>query len=136
MEWYLYLVLAKAKKRIYLFIAVIYIVYFSVLSVIQNTSIYLSIYLSMALQPFGPWPLFQFLNLYTAARTPWTGDQPIAKPLTAHRAAQTQNNYTQTPMPHVGLEPTIPVFERALDRAATVIGNSEFTASNNWMINE
>jgi hypothetical protein len=29
-----------------------------------HQSIYLSIYLSMALQPFvGPWPLFQFLDL-------------------------------------------------------------------------
>jgi hypothetical protein len=29
-------------------------------------SIYLSIYLSMALQPVvGPWPLFQFLHLFT-----------------------------------------------------------------------
>jgi hypothetical protein len=31
-------------------------------------------YLSTALQPFvGPWPLFQFLNLYTVGRTSWTG---------------------------------------------------------------
>jgi FAD synthase len=39
-----------------------------------------------------------------------------------------QNKRTQTSMPRVGLEPTIPDFERsetvhALDRAATVIGN-------------
>jgi hypothetical protein len=58
-----------------------------------NTSIYLSIYLSMALQPLlGPWPLFQFLiSTYTAGRTPWTGDQSVARPLSAHRTAQTQN---------------------------------------------
>jgi hypothetical protein len=36
---------------------------------------------STALQPFGPWPLSQFLNLYTVGRTPWTGDQPVARPL-------------------------------------------------------
>jgi hypothetical protein len=24
--------------------------------------------------PCGPWPLFQFLNLYTVVRTPWTGE--------------------------------------------------------------
>jgi hypothetical protein len=36
--------------------------------------------------PRGPWPLFQFLNLYTVGWTPWTGDQPIASPL------PTQNN--------------------------------------------
>jgi hypothetical protein len=34
--------------------------------------------LSMGLQPFvGPWLLFQFLNLLTVGRTPWTGDQPV-----------------------------------------------------------
>jgi hypothetical protein len=40
---------------------------------------------------------------------------------------QTRNKYSQTSMPRVGSEPTIPAFERAktvhaLDRAATVIG--------------
>jgi hypothetical protein len=73
--------------------------------------------ISMALQPFvRPWPLFQFFNLYTVGRTPWTGDQPVARPLPKHRLnAQS--------MPRVGLETTTPVFERAktvhaLDRAA------------------
>jgi hypothetical protein len=64
----------------------------------------------MALQPFGP----------------WTGDQPVARPLPAHRTTQTPNKRTQTSMPRVGFEPTISVFERAktvhvLDRVATVI---------------
>jgi hypothetical protein len=77
----------------------------------------------------GPWTLFQFLNLYTVGRTPWTGDQSVARPLPTHRRTQTQNKRTQTP---VGLEPTIPAFERAkmihaLDRAATVIGQYECT---------
>jgi hypothetical protein len=82
----------------------------------------------MALQPFvGPWPLCQFLNLYTVRRTLWTGDQPVARPLPAHRTTQTQNKRTQTSMPRVGFEPTTPVFERpkkvhALDRAAAVMG--------------
>jgi hypothetical protein len=31
-----------------------------------------------------PWTLFQFLNIYTVGRTPWTGDQPVAKPLPTH----------------------------------------------------
>jgi hypothetical protein len=36
-------------------------------------------YLSMALQSFvRPWPLFNFLILYTVGRIPWTGDQPVA----------------------------------------------------------
>jgi hypothetical protein len=43
-----------------------------------------------------------------------------------HRATQTQNKWRQTPVPQVGFEPTIPVFERAktfyaLDHEATVI---------------
>jgi hypothetical protein len=48
----------------------------------------------MVLQPFGPWPLFQFLNLDIVGRTPWTGDQPVARPLPAHRTAQTQKKHT------------------------------------------
>jgi hypothetical protein len=70
---------------------------------------------------------FSFFILYTVSRTPWTGDQPVALPLSIHRTTQTQNKRTQTSMPLVGFEPTIPVFEqektvRASDRAATVIG--------------
>jgi hypothetical protein len=81
----------------------------------------------MALQPFvGPWPFFGFFIFYAVGMTPWTGDQPVIRPLPAHRTAQTHNKSTQTSMPQVGFEPTIPVFELAktvheLDRAATVI---------------
>jgi hypothetical protein len=76
--------------------------------------------------PCGPWPLFQFLNLFTVDRTPWTGDQPGARPL----HTQTQNKRTQTSIPLVGLEHTIPVSERAktvhaLDPVATVIGQPD-----------
>jgi hypothetical protein len=80
--------------------------------------------------PFvGPWPLFSFLILYTVGSTPWTGDQPVARPASTHRTTETQNKRTQTSMPWVGFEPTIPVLERAktvhaLDRAATVTGCS------------
>jgi hypothetical protein len=91
--------------------------------------IYLFIHLLMTLQPFvGPWPLLQFRNLfYTAGRTPWTGNQPVVRPLPTRRTTQAQNKRTQTSMSSVGFEPTIPAFERAktvhaLDRAATVIG--------------
>jgi hypothetical protein len=83
----------------------------------------------MALQPFvGPWPFFfSFLILYRFVRIPYTGDQSVARPLPAHRIAQTQNKSTQTSMPRVGFEPKIPVFELAetvhvLEIAATVIG--------------
>jgi hypothetical protein len=42
---------------------------------------------------------------YTVDRTHWKGDQPVARPLPAHRTAQTQNTRTQTSLPQV--------FERA-----------------------
>jgi hypothetical protein len=44
----------------------------------------------MALQPFvGPWPLLQFRNhFYTDGRTPWTSDQPVARPLHTHRSVR------------------------------------------------
>jgi hypothetical protein len=73
-------------------------------------------------------PFFQFLNPIHRRRIPWKGDQPVARSLPTHRSTQTQNKHTQTSMPRVGFEPTIPAFERAntvhaLDRAVTVIGN-------------
>jgi hypothetical protein len=82
----------------------------------------------MALQPFvGPWPLFSFLIIYTVGRTPYTGDQAVARPLPIHTTTQTQNKRTQTSIPLVGFITTTPVFKRAktvhvLDRAANVIG--------------
>jgi hypothetical protein len=83
----------------------------------------------MSVQPIvGTWPLLQFLDLYTVGRTPWTGYQPVTRHLLTHRTTQKENKRTQTSMPQVEFEPTIPVFERAktvhaLDRAATVIGS-------------
>jgi hypothetical protein len=38
---------------------------------------------------------FSFLILYTVGRTPWTRDQPFARPLPTHRTTQTQNKRTQ-----------------------------------------
>jgi hypothetical protein len=32
---------------------------------------------------------FSFLLLHTVGRTPWLGEQPVARPLPAHRAIQT-----------------------------------------------
>jgi hypothetical protein len=92
----------------------------------------------MAIQPFiGPWPLLQFSNLfYTDGRTPWTGDQPVARSLIIHRTTQTQNKRTHKhPCLSVRLEATIPAFERAktvhaLDRSATVIGFHSTTIVN------
>jgi hypothetical protein len=77
---------------------------------------------------------FILLTFYTIGRTPWTNDQPIAKPLPTHRTAQTQNNCPKNSMSIVGFEPTIPVFERAkavhdLNCAVTLIVKSVF-----WLI--
>jgi hypothetical protein len=79
---------------------------------------------------------FSFLIPYTVGKTPWTSDQPVARPLPTHRTTPTENKHTQTSVPCVGLEPTIPAFERAktvhaLDRAATVIGNNEYVTGKN-----
>jgi hypothetical protein len=85
------------------------------------------IHSSVVLQTFvGPWAILSFLIYYTVGRTPRTGDQSIRRPLPSHRTAQAQNKRTQTSMPQVKFEPTVPVFERAktfhaLDRAVTVI---------------
>jgi hypothetical protein len=81
-----------------------------------DLSLYLSIYLSIYLRlysPCGHWPPFQFLNPYTVARTPWTGDYPLAMALPTHRTTQTLNKCTQIYMPEVWFEPTIPLFEWA-----------------------
>jgi hypothetical protein len=83
----------------------------------------------MTLQPL--WTLASFFSflicIYTVGRTPWAGDQPIARPLPTHRTTQTQNKRTQISMPRVGFEPKIPVFERvktvhALERETNLIG--------------
>jgi hypothetical protein len=91
-----------------------------------HLSIYLSIYGSTALC----WTLaaFQFLDLLHG-RTPWTGDEPAAWRLPTHMTTKTQNKRTQTSIPQVEIESTIPVCERAetnhaldaLDRAVTVL---------------
>jgi hypothetical protein len=89
-----------------------------------------SLYDSIAFWTFTPF--FSFLILHTIGRTPWTGDQPVARPLPTHGTTQTQNKRTQTSMPQAGFEPMTAVFERAKtvrasDRATTVIGGSHST---------
>jgi hypothetical protein len=66
----------------------------------------------MVQQLFGHWPLFQFLDLYTVGRTPWTVDQPVARPLPTQRKTETQKKRTPTFVPLVGFDPTTPVFKR------------------------
>jgi hypothetical protein len=75
----------------------------------------------------GPGHFFSFVILYTVSRTPWMGDQPVARPLSMYRSSQTQNKRTQISMPQVGFEPMNPMFMQAktvqaLDRTASVIG--------------
>jgi hypothetical protein len=90
-------------------------------------------YLCLYSHFLGRGRFFSFLILYTVGWAPWTGDQPVARPLFAHRTTQKQNKHTQTSISRVGFEPTIPVFElaktvHALDRAATEIGICVFLA--------
>jgi hypothetical protein len=59
---------------------------------------------------------FSFLISYTVGRSPWTGDQYVARLLPAYGIAQTQNKRTEKSMPRVGFEPMTPVFEWAGSR--------------------
>jgi hypothetical protein len=75
----------------------------------------------------------QFLDHFTYGRTPWMGDQLIARPLPKQRTTQTQKNahIHQTSMPWVGFEPMIPASERAkavhaLDCSVTVTGKCSY----------
>jgi hypothetical protein len=54
----------------------------------------------MALQPLWALASFQFPDLFTIGRTPWTGDQFVARPLPKHRTAQTQSEHIYTPNIH------------------------------------
>jgi hypothetical protein len=77
----------------------------------------------LSLLLYSPLDLGAFLSsliLYTVGRIPWTGDQPVARPLPPHITTQ-----TQTSMPQVGFEPAIPVFERTktVDALARAVGH-------------
>jgi hypothetical protein len=82
----------------------------------------------MALQLFvGSWPLFQFIDFFAQLVGLFGRGISPSQRLYPHTGRYKQNRSTQTSMSQVGLEPTIPVFERAervdvFDRAATVIG--------------
>jgi hypothetical protein len=56
--------------------------------------------LSLSLWLYSPLELgrfFSFLILHTFSRTPWTGDQTVARPLPTHRTTQIQNNARKHP---------------------------------------
>jgi hypothetical protein len=71
---------------------------------------------------------FQFLDHLYSREDSFSGGSAGRKAATCtHRTAETQNESTQTSMPQVGFEPTIPAFQWAkivhsLHRAATMIG--------------
>jgi hypothetical protein len=72
------------------------------------------------------WGRHFLLSTYGSTGLRGRGDQAVARQLSIHRTTQHQNKRTQTSMPEVSFEPTIPPFERvktvhALDRAAIVI---------------
>jgi hypothetical protein len=85
-------------------------------------------YLPTYLQPFfEPWQFFHFPDLLHSQYFCSEGDQPVARPLRAHRKTRTQNKPTVTAIIQVGFDPTIPVFGggakivHSLGRATTVI---------------
>jgi hypothetical protein len=56
----------------------------------------------------GPGLCFSFVILYTVGRTPWTGDQPVTRPLPTHRTVQTKNKRTQTSNASSGIRTHVP----------------------------
>jgi hypothetical protein len=89
----------------------------------------LTVYLWLYSIFFNLGSFFSFLILYRVGRTPWRGDQPVSRPLRAHRTTKRQNKCTQTSMPCVGFELTTKDFERAKtvhapDLSAAVIGRT------------
>jgi hypothetical protein len=89
----------------------------------SSTISLLSIYGSKAF--VGPWPLFQFFDLFTQSVGPLGRGISQSKGRCLHTG---QFNHRINTQRHPWFEPTIPVFERAktvyaLDRGATVIGS-------------
>jgi hypothetical protein len=85
----------------------------------------------------NPWNAsFHFSFLILVGRTPWTGDQPVARPLPTHK-----HRIDATYMPWVGFESTILMFELAkifnsLDLAATMIGRKINKEKSWWCCEE
>jgi hypothetical protein len=89
---------------------------------------YISIYGSISLLDLGRF--FSFLIYTRSVGLLGRGNQPVARPLPAHRTTQTQIKSTQTSISRVGFDPTIPVFEwaktiHALDGAVTLSARTE-----------
>jgi len=104
---------------------------YDVVSLHTNQSVYATIHTQkIILQVVGhsrPVPIQNLTSelyetLWTFGRTPWTGDQPDARPL-PKQDSTTQKERGHTSTPRAVFEPAIPVFEqsktvRASDRAA------------------
>jgi hypothetical protein len=86
----------------------------------------------MALQPFGPWPIFQFLNPIQSRQDSLDGGSARLETATyTPNSTNTEKTHTQASMPRVGFKPTIPVFERSKTvHAATVIGGRDLLRDN------
>jgi hypothetical protein len=85
---------------------------------------YVTVYLWLRNPSLDLCRFFSFLFPYTVGRTPWTGDQPVARPLPTHMTTETQNKPTDI---HAlsGIrthDPSVRASEdrSGLDRAATV----------------
>jgi hypothetical protein len=62
----------------------------------------------VTVQKFKFWT---YESIWTVGRTPWTGDQPDARPLATQDNTR-QKKRGHTSMPRAGFEPAIPMFER------------------------
>jgi hypothetical protein len=72
------------------------------LRVLVFINLAITFFFSMAL-PYhsGPRSLIQFRNHFSQkGGTPWTSDQPVARPLPKHRTTQTQNKRIHRPNIH------------------------------------
>jgi hypothetical protein len=102
----------------------------------------LLVFLPLALQPNSGLgrlhETFRFTSVTRSrivGRTPWTGDQLVARPLPIHKHRKTHTQHKHyTSLPWVWFEHTVPASARAktvhaLDSSATVTGNWENTSA-------
>jgi hypothetical protein len=62
-----------------------------------NSTKFVTLSFQWLFQPIqGPGLLFSSVIIFTDRRTPWTSDQPVARPLPKHRTTQTQNKRIHT----------------------------------------
>jgi hypothetical protein len=59
-----------------------------------------TLYFLLAVQTLWALASFQFPDLFTIGRTPWTSDQLVSRPLSKHRTAQIQNKHIYIPNIH------------------------------------